>query len=516
MRKIIIGGVVVVVCFVATLIALGAFSSSRLDDSTRPALAALPDLPPVTRSSSVIAPVTIAAAAIRDVLDAAAPRNLTGKRDNPLSDILGKADIGWTLTRGPLAVTGTAAGLSIVAPLNGALRATGQIADKAGSLTGAVTRLFGNDVGREVQNLTTKTLDQRADIRGNVTVTSRPALQPNWRIEPNLTGQVALADTGMSIAGIKLNVANEVKPLLDRTVNDQIARLSNRLRGDPALEQIARREWAKMCRSIPLGQAAADAPKLWLEVRPIRAAAAQPRIEPAQVVLTLGVQAETRIVPNETKPDCPFPAQLDIVQQMDQGKMAITVPIDLPFPELNRILEAQLKGKTFPNDPNARVTVTVLRAAVAASGDRLLISMRVKANERKSWFGFGAEAIIHVWGKPVLDQDKQVLRLTDIELDVKSEAAFGLLGAAAQAARPQLRAALEENAVVDLKPFAENAKKSIEAALVDFQKQSDGVAVDVKVTDLRLAGVAFDSKMLRVIAEANGTARATVTKLATQ
>src|SRR5262249_18017319 len=147
---------------------------------------------------------------------------------------------------------------------------------------------------------------------------------------------------------------------------------------------------------------------------------------------------------------------------------------------------------------------------------KLLISMQVKGNERKSWFGFGADATIHVWGKPVLERDKQLLRLTEISLDVQSEAAFGLLGAAAQAARPQLAAALEENAVVDLKPFAANARKSIEAAIVEFQKQADDVKVESKVTDLRLVGIEFDSKILRVIAEADGQVRAQVLKLARQ
>jgi hypothetical protein len=37
-----------------------------------------------------------------------------------------------------------------------------------------------------VQKLTTRVLDQRADIRGNVMMTSKPALLPTWRIEPNL------------------------------------------------------------------------------------------------------------------------------------------------------------------------------------------------------------------------------------------------------------------------------------------------------------------------------------------
>jgi hypothetical protein len=234
------------------------------------------------------------------------------------------------------------------------------------------------------------------------------------------------------------------------------------------------------------------------------------------VVLTLGVQAETRIVPNATRPDCPFPAKLDLVQQLDQGRVALAVPIDIPFTELNRVMEAQLKGKTFPETGDAPGQVTVLGSSITASGDRLLISLRVKAKENKSWFGFGAEATVHIWGKPVLDSDHQIMRLTDISLDVRSEAAFGLLGAAARAAIPYLQKALADNAVVDLKPFAANARQSIEAALADFKAPVEGVEVEAAVNGLRLVGIEFDAKTLRVVAEANGTARALVRKIAVQ
>jgi hypothetical protein len=267
-----------------------------------------------------------------------------------------------------------------------------------------------------------------------------------------------------------------------------------------------------MCRSIPLGSGP-GMPSLWLELRPTRAFAAQPRITTAALVLTFGVQAQTRIVPNETKPNCPFPAQLELVPQAEQGRVNIAVPIDIPFTEVNRMLASQLTGKTFPDDKSAAFAVTVRDANVAASGDRLLISLRVKANETRSWFGLGADATIHVWGRPVLDRARQVLRFDDLALDVESEAAFGLLGAAARAAVPYLEKSLAENATVDLVPLTANARKSIEAAIADFRKSVDGVRVDAAVTDLRLVGVEFDAKTLRVIAEADGTVQVAVTKL---
>ncbi len=126
----------------------------------------------------------------------------------------------------------------------------------------------------------------------------------------------------------------------------------------------------------------------------------------------------------------------------------------MPFTEINKIVEAQFAGKTFPEDGSGSVDVTVKRASVAASGDRLLISLLVNAKEKKSFFGFGGEANVHIWGRPVLDQAQQTLRLTEIELAVESEAAFGLLGAAARAAMPHLQRALADKATIDLKPFA--------------------------------------------------------------
>lgn len=507
-----LGGVAVVVAFFfGTLWVMEKFSPGASD--APPVLAQLPPLPAATRTSTVIAPAAIALTAIRDTLERAAPRDFSGKPDNPVSKLLSKAEMGWTVTRSPLGMSGRADGVTIATTLNGSLRVTGQIADQAGNLTGALAGLVNSGLGSGVQKLTGKTLDQRADIRGNVAVLSRPAITTDWRLEPNLNAQVSVAEANLSIAGLKLSASNEVRPLLDKAVGEQMAALQARLRNDPFLEQAARREWVKMCRSIALGAAGAGLPNLWLELRPTRAFAAQPRTDANAVTLTLGIQAQTRIVAEETKPSCPFPAKLDLVPQMEQGRVSIGVPIDVPFTELNRILEPQLKNKSFPEDGSGPVQVTVLRATLAAAGERLLISLRVKATERKSWFGFGTEATIHVWGRPTLDKTEQILRLGTISLAVESEAAFGLLGAAAKAAVPYLEAALAKNAVVDLKPFAASARKSIEGAIGDFRQQQDGVRVDAAVTGLRLVGIEFDSKMLRVIAEADGNVRVAVSKL---
>jgi hypothetical protein len=513
LKTILLGIAVVAVSFFVSLKALDWLSPR--DTVPAPVLVELPPLPPAPRSSSIIAPIVIALSAIRDAADRGAPRTFAGNADNPVSQILQNADIGWTASRGPISATGAQDVLSLATALTGTLNVTGSLSAKAtGAVGDALGSLLGGDVAKRIGSVNIKSLNAHAEIKGNVTVTARPKLAAAWRIEPNLTAQVTLGDTNLSVSGARVNVPAQVKPLIDKTVADQLDAVQTRIRNDPAFENNAKLQWAKACRSIPLQAAGTSSslPALWLELRPTRAIAAQPRIDASALTLTLGIEAETRITPAQTKPDCPFPKTIDIVPPTP-GRISIGVPIDVPFTDINKIVEAQFAGRSFPEDGSGSVDVTVKRATVAASGDRLLISLLVNAKEKKSFVGLGGEANIHIWGKPVLDQEQQTLRLTNVELAVESEAAFGLLGAAARAAVPHLQKALADKATIDLKPFASNAQSKIAALISDFQKNEDGVRIAADITSLRLADIAFDSKTLRVTAEAAGAVNVTITAL---
>ena len=513
LKTILTGLAVLVASFFVSLKAMD-FLSPRATNSAPP-VAQLPPLPPASKSSIVVAPVAIAISAIREQAEKAAPRNFSGKADNPISQILENADIGWTAARGPMAAAGDKDVLTISTPLTGRLNVTGSLSSKAtGALGDALGSVLGGDAAKRIGAVNIKNLNASAEIKGNVVVTSRPKLAAAWHIEPNLGAQVNLGDTNLSVAGAKVNVPAQVKPLIDKTVGEQINAVAERIRNDPSLRENARVQWAKACRSIPLqGSGSATAlPPLWLEMKPVRAIAAQPRVDAQAVTLLLGLEAETRVTSTPTKPECPFPDKISIVPPTGTG-VSIGVPIDVPFTEINKLIAAQMAGRTYPEDGSGPVDVTVKSANVIPSGDRLLISLLVRAKEKKSWFGLGAEATVHIWGRPVLDQAQQTLRLTDIELAVESEAAFGLLGAAARAVVPQLQQALLQRATLDLKPIAANAREKIAAAIADYQKSEDGLKVEAKIDSLTLADIAFDSKTLRVVAEAGGSLNVFVTKL---
>jgi hypothetical protein len=479
----------------------------------RPAVADLPPLPAAPRSSVIMAQVAIPVSAIRDLADRGTPRNFSGKADNPVSQVLQNADIGWAASRGPIGAVGGEDALSLSTGLSGKLNVTGSLAAKTtGAVGDAIGGLLGGNVAKQIASINIKGVNASAEIKGNVTVTARPKFGANWRIEPNLLGQVNLGDTSLSVAGARVNVPAQVKPLIDKNVADQINAASNRIRNDPSFERNARIQWSKACRSIPLTAGNASAPPLWLELRPTRAVAVQPSINATTVMMTLGIEAETRITPKETVPMCPFPEKLSIVPPT-LPTVSIGIPIDIPFADVDKLVEAQLIGRNFPEDGSSSVNVTVKEVHVAASGDRLLISLLINAKEKTSFFSFGGEATVYIWGKPVLDQSNQILRLANVEMAVESEAAFGLLGAAARAVMPHLQKVLAEKTTVDLKPFLGDAQKMIASAISDLQRSDSGARVTTDITRLALSDIAYDSKTLRLIAEVSGTITVTVAAL---
>src|SRR4051812_46003844 len=294
--------IAVAVLAVSFFISLKAMDWLSPRGGTAPVLAELPPLPQVPRLSTIIAPVAITLNAIREAADRGAPRDFAGKAANPAEQILQNADINWTAARGPISATGAAGVLTLATPLTGTLNITGALSSKVtGAVSDVLGGLLGANAAKQIGSINIKNVNASAEIKGNVGIAARPLVSPNWRIEPNLMAQVDLSDTNLSLAGMRVSVPAQMKPVIDKAINEQLAATQARIRNDPALEQNARAQWAKLCRSIPLQGAGSSLPPLWLELRPTKAVAAQPRIDASALNLTIGLEAETRITSQPTK-----------------------------------------------------------------------------------------------------------------------------------------------------------------------------------------------------------------------
>ena len=384
-------------------------------------------------------------------------------------------------------MAGQAGALVVTTPLTGTFEALGTLTGAAGSgvsaVGGALGNIIGGNVGQQVENLAGKAFDQHTNIQGTVTTSARPAIASNWRLAPNLSAQVNVVDVVLPIGGLKLSVGNAVKPVLDKLVHDQTDTLEAHMRNDPFIETAARTEWAKLCRAVPLGAGGQGMPNLFLEIRP-SAPSRRSRGSTAR-------RSRSWSGSRRKRASCPA-RRSRIVRSRSNStscrrRMRARSASRFRSNSVHRTEPAPRGAGRWQDVSRGRLRLVRHHdqtREIAASGDRLLISLLVNVQKRGLFSFFGADAAVYMWGRPVLDTQNQILRFTDVALDVQSSAAFGLLGAAAQAAAPLLQKTLAEQAVIDLKPFAADAKQRIGTAVGALAAQSPGLAANVTVDDL--------------------------------
>jgi Domain of unknown function (DUF4403) len=105
--------------------------------------------------------VSIALTAIGQSLDAASPRDFSGKSNSPVTQLLSQAEIGLSVTRGTMSASGQPGVLTVTTPLNGKLRITGQIGHAAGLAVGGLGSslgglLGGSDLGTQIGGIAGK------------------------------------------------------------------------------------------------------------------------------------------------------------------------------------------------------------------------------------------------------------------------------------------------------------------------------------------------------------------------
>ena len=92
--------------------------------------------------------------------------------------------------------------LTLATPLTGTFNVTGALSSKAtGAVSNALGSLLGDKAAKQIGSINIKELNAHAEIKGTVTITSRPKLAAAWHFEPNLQAQVNLGDTSLSVAG---------------------------------------------------------------------------------------------------------------------------------------------------------------------------------------------------------------------------------------------------------------------------------------------------------------------------
>lgn len=429
------------------------------------------DLPPLPlRTSTFQVPVSVPIGTLETLLEEAVPQSGSGSE----RDVLWEIDIDrWSATRGPLALSGTKDGALV---LN---------TDVKGSVT------FGLDVPGSDFLPFVEDLSATLEMGGLLSGTAKPALEPDWRIRPNLSGSVVLTEAVHRLFNRwDVSLRSVVQPEVNKEVRKQVQSLNRKIGNNDFLETAARTAWASLCESVVLPLE----PQHWLEIRPVAARAMEPRVDPANVRFLLGLDAETRIVPAPVEGECEFPEKL-ILEKASDGLSEIALPVEVKYETLQNALLDAVRGRTV----GERVRVSVSDLRLRPYGRALLIEVELSARVG-GWTGARARGKLFLAAEPVLVAEEQIVRLSNLRLDTASRNV--LVAALGESVEPFLLALFEGRKVLELDPAWSGLLGKANGALAELA--TGGLEVDGALEDIRLIRLDVGPETLRAVVLTTG------------
>ena len=467
---------------VAYLVAWFMFGRVSRFDAEEPK-AETPPLPPLkAQQSKITLPVSIPIDAVRDILEQTVPREQTGREayKERIDILIGSTSvdirIDWKVNRTDFEVAGDNDTLRVKAGVSG--QATVRAKYKGPSASADIT------------------------LQGTASLDARPRLDSKWHLTtPELSMDIRLNRAKVKVGPVSVSVRGKIRPKLNSFAKEQRDKIKRRIAEDGSLRTAAKENWEKFCRSVSLGSDTG----LWLEIKPVAARTAQPRISNENISLQLGLDAETRVVTKETNPDCPFPEEL-FIEAPQLGYIEIVLPVEIDYLTLETALENEIVGKTFGKD----ISVRVETVSVRPHGGSLLLKVEVAVQVADGgWFDSRAEGTLYLLARPQLVADSQMITLTDVQLDTASrDVLVAIIG---EAVEPLLLRAVEGQTTLDLEPKYREIRDRANAALKAFS--SDDLAVDGEIEDVRLTSVDVGPDRLRVVANARGRVAVVVRKI---
>jgi len=336
---------------------------------------------------------------------------------------------------------------------------------------------------------------QSAQLQGNITISSKPTLAENWRLNPNASATLLITNANLQIADtFRFNASSFANRQVQPEVETLVAQLNSDIAADPFLENAIRKIHKVLCQTYVFD---VEGESAWLKNKPVSWNAEQPMLDDKGLTLKLDLAFETSGgtgMPQRTS-ECRFPDSLKIdATDDDTGtielKLATSIEWDIIRSAANDQLAKLLKNDVdiFRNKFGAVSMNSLETVEVRADGQSLLTNVSFEGSLDSWWDQLFSG---HVWlrATPILDSSNQTISFRDVQLDSSSEKALSAFSVFGLVAGPMLKKRLESLEPVSL---AEAGRKASAVVNSSIEKMLDEIkAVNVEV----LAGTGFETRV---------------------
>lgn len=339
-----------------------------------------------------------------------------------------------------------------------------------------------------------------ADGAATVELSMKPSISPDWKVhtQPRILLRWKRAP-GSRILGVRVTFQNAADEFLRSRIEEALPRIDAALNESLELERRAEAAW----KEIQEPALVSTSPDLWMTVLPLSVTLPPLDLGPDRVLLD--ARLETRLALDTKEPPQAGPTPLPSVSTAKTGSagtgFTLQLPVFLGYEAINRKLETGLAGRNVNMGPGKSLTIE--KAAMSASGERLVLAVGIRAVEGAGFFSTRRAGTIYVSGTPRWDRDREEIRLESVGFDEGTMK--GLLGTAAWIGRPILLESLRQAAVFPLSGPAADARKAL-GRILEKQKISSDLTVLGSARQVVLESVAVTETGLALLVRAEGTA----------
>ena len=442
--------------------------------------------------SNVLIPFKISIDRLAQEAEAAVRPSIRGEKGLPNMGPAAMNSVQWNFTRSEIVGTES----------NGRMNLRTQIAGSA-TLKGRVQPIRGS-IGKLLGKLKPSVpYSQTVRLAADVHASAAPELTKNWRLEPNIQGNVRLTEARARIAKVvDLSLKGTLQGDVDSAVAKEIRRMNEKVAQDIFLEAAARDAWRELCKPISVGKVGNES--LFILVEPLDFLAMQPRISKSSINWVLGLRARTALVSSGPANDSctEFPQELRIVQDIPDESV-VAVDTELSYSVINEVLRDQVQREGVVEADGAVGEIKAV--TLEPFGTRLLVAVKGVFRETR-FFGVRVEGNLFFELEPTLDAERQIIQIEHVKIGASSDQALGKVAAGALTV---LATSIEDrlrHITVDLKPLIEKERVRATKALMELTTGQDAVEfMNASITDIRLEELRIGYSGIRILVLVRGS-----------
>ena len=279
--------------------------------------------------------------------------------------------------------------------------------------------------------------------RADISFSTALELLPSF----NLKAKTTLKSLNL-VDPCKITLVNyDITALLDKEIRKEAKSIESEIDKEinaVDIKSSCESAWLQLQKDIPIGNYG------YLQLAPNAISLSKLHYDKNQINFNLGIELFPTLKTEKTEIKPKLLPNLTEFKQKEGFEM--NVDLNLSYDSLTSWIGGEL-NKTVLDIQKRKIILDSIRF-IGSDGKRILVGL--------NFYGF-RKGKLFFSAQPILDQDKQLLRLTDVQLDIKTKDI--LLTTAKWLLNDQICKKIEEKSNFDLSPFLQDAKKEITTSL---------------------------------------------------